>query len=119
MVTYKIITCILLLFFELFCVFNIALGRGNAVTRNERQWGNLNDNVNVNDTEVRNKRSAPRKRLIEENDCTEEIKRLCGNLPSNSDDLFVLECVQSFKVSIKGETYMMVQKLCAQTVGGC
>jgi hypothetical protein len=90
----------LLLFFELFCLFNIALGRDSATTRNEKQWSNLSDNVNVNDTENRNKRSAPRKRLIEENDCAEEIKRLCGNLPSNSDDLFVLECVQSFKVSI-------------------
>lgn len=87
----------LLLFFELFCLFNIALGRDSAITRNERQWSNLNGNVNVNDMENRNKRSALRKRLIEEDDCTAEIKRLCGNLPSNSDDLFVLECVQSFK----------------------
>jgi hypothetical protein len=98
----------MLLFFELFCLFNIALGRDNAVTRNERQWSNLSENVNVNDTENRNKRSTPRKRLIEENDCAAEIKGLCGNLPSNSDDLFVLECVQSFKVSISCETYRVI-----------
>jgi hypothetical protein len=99
MVTCKLITFILLLFFELFCLFNIALGRDSAVIRNEREW-NLNGNVNVKNTENRNKRSSIKKKLIEENDCTLEIKRLCGNLPPNSDDLFVLECVQSFKVSI-------------------
>jgi hypothetical protein len=92
------IMCMLLLFFQLFCLFNIALGRDSAITRNERQWSNLNDNVN--DTENRNKRSAHRKSLIAEDDCTAEIKRLCGNLPSDSEDLFILECVQSFKVSI-------------------
>lgn len=99
MVTCKIM-CMLLLFFELFCLFYIAFGRDSATTRNGRQWNNLSDNVN--DTENRNKRNAPspRKRLIEENDCEAEIKGLCGNLPSNSDDLFVLECIQSFKVSI-------------------
>lgn len=90
----------LLLFFELFCLFYIALGRDSATTRNGRQWNNFSDNVNVNDTENRNKRSAPRKRLIDENDCVKEIQGLCGNLPSDSDDLFVLECIQSFKVSI-------------------
>jgi hypothetical protein len=100
MVTCKIITCILLLFFELFCLISIALGRDSAVTGKEREWNNLNDNVNVTSAENRNKRSPARKRLIEEDDCMGEIKRLCGNLPPNSDDLFVLECVQSFKVSV-------------------
>ncbi|GFG30167.1 hypothetical protein Cfor_10154 [Coptotermes formosanus] len=51
----------------------------------------------MRDAGSRAKRSATKVRLIEEKDCAEEIKRLCGNLPSNSDDLLVLECIQSFK----------------------
>nr|CAD7455671.1 unnamed protein product [Timema tahoe] len=47
----------------------------------------------------RNRRETPilKKALIDEIECLPDIKRLCGTLPPNSDDLFVLECVQSFK----------------------
>jgi hypothetical protein len=100
MVTCKIITLLLLLFFELFCIFNIALGRESAVIQKGRELSNSNGNAYVNNTGNRSKRNSTRIKLIEEKECKVEIKRLCGNLPPNSDDLFVLECVQSFKVSI-------------------
>ena len=97
----KTVTFILLVFFVFFCVFNLALGHDGAGNGSERQWNNLNDIVNTRDVGSRIKRSPTKPRLIEEKDCAEEIKRLCGNLPSNSDDLLVLECIQSFKVSVK------------------
>jgi hypothetical protein len=100
MVACKVIALLLLLYFELFCLFNIALGRDSVVIPKEREWSNSNGNAIVNNTGNRSKRNSTRIRLIEEKYCKEEIKRLCGNLPPNSDDLFVLECVQSFKVSI-------------------
>jgi hypothetical protein len=96
----KIVACILVVFFVLFYTSNITLGLDSAITQNERQWNTLNDNVNMKNAGSRNKRNTPRKKLIEEQDCTDEIKRLCGTLPASSDDLFVLECIQSFKVSV-------------------
>jgi len=83
----------------LVCVFNVALGLDGAISGNERQWSNLNYGVNMKGAENRSKRSTPRKKILDEEDCM-EIKRFCGNLPPNSDDVIVLECVQSFKVSV-------------------
>jgi hypothetical protein len=94
-------TYVLLVFFVFFRVFNLVLGHDGAANGNghDGEWNDLND-VNMRDAGSRAKRSATKVRLIEEKDCAEEIKRLCGNLPSNSDDLLVLECIQSFKVSV-------------------
>jgi hypothetical protein len=78
---------------------NITLGLDSSVTRNERHRNVLNEHVNTENAGSRSKRNTPGKNLIEEKDCTDDIKRLCGTLPVNSDDLFVLECIQSFKVS--------------------
>lgn len=50
------------------------------------------------ETDVRNKRES-KKTLIDEPECREDLRRLCGNLPSDSKDLYVLQCVQSAKVS--------------------
>lgn len=38
------------------------------------------------------------KKLIDETACLLDVKRLCGALPPESDDLTVLECIQTFKV---------------------
>lgn len=35
---------------------------------------------------------------IEDPKCREELRRLCGDPDNNQDHLFVLECVQTFKV---------------------
>jgi len=49
---------------------------------------------------VRSKRSLDSKaKLIDEPTCQEDIKRLCGGLPPGTDDLAVLECIQTFKVN--------------------
>jgi hypothetical protein len=96
----KILTCILLGSFVVLHISDITFGLDSAITHNEWQKNALNQDVNVKDTESRSKRNTSKKKLIEERDCTEEIKRLCGTLPRNSDDLFVLECIQSFKVSV-------------------
>jgi uncharacterized membrane protein YkgB len=37
--------------------------------------------------------------LIDEDECRGDIKRLCGTLPAESDDLTVLECIQTLKVT--------------------
>jgi len=94
----KIVTYILLAFF---CTFNLALGHVGAENGrgNERDWSNLNDVLNLRDGS-RTKRSATKPRLIEEKDCAVDFKRLCGNLNPTSDDLDVLECIQSYKVSV-------------------
>ena len=99
----KTVMCILFVVFVFFCMFNLALGHDGAGNGSgyDRQQSNLNYIANVRDEGNRSKRSATRARLIEEKDCAEEIKRLCGNLLTNSDDLFVLECIQSFKVSVQ------------------
>jgi len=91
----KIVTYILLVFF---CTFNLALGHVGAENGSgyERHWSNLNDVLNVS----RTKRSPTDRRLIEEKDCALDFKRLCGNLKPTSDDLDVLECIQSYKVSV-------------------
>ena len=97
----KIVSYILLVSFVFFCTFKLSLGHVGAENGSgyDRQWYNLND-VNIRDVGSRTKRSAAKPRLIEEKDCAEEIKRFCGNLKSTSDDLDVLECIQSFKVSV-------------------
>jgi len=97
----KIVTYILLVFFVLFCTINLALGHVGAENGSgyERQRSNLNDVLNMRDGS-RTKRRATKLRLIEENDCAVDFKRLCGNLKSTSDDLDVLECIQSYKVSV-------------------
>lgn len=94
----KIVTYILLVFF---CTFNLTLGHVGAENGSgyERYWSNLNDVSNMRDGS-RTKRSAAKPRLIEEKDCAVDFKRLCGNLKSTSDDLDVLECIQSYKVSV-------------------
>ncbi|XP_008555491.1 Golgi apparatus protein 1 [Microplitis demolitor] len=35
--------------------------------------------------------------FIEDPKCREDVKRLCGAMDNNNDDLFMLECVQTFK----------------------
>jgi hypothetical protein len=97
----KIVAYILLVFFVFFCTFNLVLGHVGAENGNgyERDSGNLNDVLNVRDGS-RTKRSATKRRLIEENDCALDFKRLCGNLQPSSNDLDVLECIQSYKVSV-------------------
>jgi hypothetical protein len=94
----KIVTYILFVFF---CTLNLLLGHVGAENGSgyERHSSNLNDVLNVRDGS-RTIRSATKPRLIEETDCAVEFKRLCGNLKSSSDDLEVLECIQSYKVSV-------------------
>ncbi|XP_063230835.1 Golgi apparatus protein 1 [Bacillus rossius redtenbacheri] len=46
-----------------------------------------------------NRNEVSKTKLINESECIADIKRLCGTLPPNSDDLFVLECIQSFKAN--------------------
>lgn len=98
---YKIVTYILLVFFVFFCTFNLALGHVGAENGSGygRHWSNLNDVLNVRDGS-RTKRSATKRKLIEEKDCAVDFKRLCGNLKPTSNDLDVLECIQSYKVSV-------------------
>ncbi|XP_015515645.1 Golgi apparatus protein 1 [Neodiprion lecontei] len=38
-------------------------------------------------------------KLIDEPDCKQDLHRLCGKMVTNDDDLFVLECVQTFKAN--------------------
>ncbi|KAJ4442010.1 hypothetical protein ANN_11874 [Periplaneta americana] len=94
----KTSACILLVVFVLFYIVNIVLGFDSSVLRTDWQR-NDSSKINLKDINIRNKRGVIRKKLIEEADCTNDIKRLCGQLPPNSDDLFVLECVQSFKAN--------------------
>jgi hypothetical protein len=96
----KIVTYILLVFFVFLCTFNLALGHAGAENGSgyKRQWNNVNDVLNLR-YGSRTKRTATKPRLIEEKDCA-EIRRLCGNLQSTSDDLDVLECIQSHKVGV-------------------
>lgn len=50
---------------------------------------------------VRSERSSDAKSLLmDEPSCQEDIKRLCGGIPPGTDDLAVLECIQTFKVNI-------------------
>jgi len=97
----KIVTYILVVCFVFFYTFNLAIGHVGVEngSGNERHWSNLNAVLNMRDGS-RTKRSAPKTRLIEEKDCAVDFKRLCGNLKSTSDDLDVLECIQSYKVSV-------------------
>lgn len=97
----KIVTYILLVFFVFFCTLNLVLGQVGAENGGgyERHSSNLNDVFIVRDGS-RTKRSATKPRLIEETDCALDFKKLCGNLKSSSDDLDVLECIQSYKVSV-------------------
>lgn len=46
-------------------------------------------------------RSGRDTKLIDEPGCSDDIKRLCGALPPDSDDLTVLECIQTFKVKFQ------------------
>lgn len=49
---------------------------------------------------VRNERSSDAKSLLmDEPSCEVDIKRLCGGIPPGTDDLAVLECIQTFKVN--------------------
>lgn len=36
--------------------------------------------------------------FIEDRKCRDDLKRLCGATDNNNDDLFILECAQTFKV---------------------
>lgn len=36
--------------------------------------------------------------FIEDPKCRDDVKRLCGAMDNSNDDLFMLECVQTFKV---------------------
>jgi len=97
----KIVTYILLVFLVFFCAFNLALGHAGAGNGSGygRDGSNLNDVLNLR-VGSRTKRSATKPKLIEEKDCAVDFKRLCGNLNPTSDDLDVLECIQSYKVSV-------------------
>jgi hypothetical protein len=79
----------------------LALGHVGAENGSgyERHLGNFNDVLNARDGS-RTKRNTKKPRLIEESDCVVDFKRLCGNLKPTSDDLEVLECIQSYKVSV-------------------
>ncbi|XP_065332192.1 Golgi apparatus protein 1 [Cloeon dipterum] len=46
---------------------------------------------------VLQKRSLDTKKLIDEESCADDIKRICGVLPPGTDDLTVLECIQTYK----------------------
>jgi hypothetical protein len=49
---------------------------------------------------VRSERSSDAKSLLmDEPSCQEDIKRLCGGIPPGTDDLAVLECIQTYKVN--------------------
>ncbi|XP_012256488.2 Golgi apparatus protein 1 [Athalia rosae] len=74
---------------------------------------NLNSNARVKRAPIEVPRSVKTK-LIDEQDCTEDIRRLCGIMDKNNDDLFVLECVQTWKAnevaSIKEECQHTIWK---------
>jgi hypothetical protein len=97
----KIVTYILLVFFVVLCTFDLALGHAGAENGSgeKSQWNNVNDVLNLR-YGSRTKQTATKPKLIEEKDCAEGIRRLCGNLQPTSDDLDVLECIQSYKVSV-------------------
>lgn len=46
-----------------------------------------------------NKRAVTKVTLMINPNCRSDLRRLCTNLDSNSDDLSVLECIQTAKVS--------------------
>ncbi|GLH04957.1 Golgi apparatus protein 1 [Gryllus bimaculatus] len=54
---------------------------------------------NVNDNRSKRNPLPVTGLLIDEIDCHEDIRRLCDSLPPGSSDLYVLECIQSFKVA--------------------
>lgn len=49
--------------------------------------------------EIPNEKNNEAKYIIKNVKCQENIKRLCGPIDNNNDDLFILECAQTFKVN--------------------
>ncbi|PSN56256.1 Golgi apparatus protein 1 [Blattella germanica] len=85
-----------------FSVCSYVHGFDSSIIRNDELSSNVLPNYYFQEAEIRSKRSPIsklRKRLIDEDDCRDEIKKLCGTLSPTSDDLSVLECIQSFKAN--------------------
>lgn len=95
----------------LFYVLDVSVGflQNAALAQNPKTW---NENAGIYwdlDNRLNRVRRSPlqpinvgnngKTKLIEAAECRGDIKRLCSTLNSNSEDLDVLECIQSFKVS--------------------
>lgn len=58
------------------------------------------DPLSLKRSEIRHKRALIPQTLIKNPRCKDDLRRLCINLDIRSDDLSVLECIQTAKVGI-------------------
>lgn len=65
-------------------------------------WVFGNDELSRSRRSVVNRPNDGEHYIIEDKKCRESLERICGVIDNNNDDLFILQCVQTFKVMLMG-----------------